>query len=396
MAPRKDPATPVSIDPAVPAAHIDPQALRYQQALDARRASDPRGGPQVHIPRLDTAGTEQMGHLTMAQLRQMQDAAAQPLQAGAQAGGVFGPQGPVTPAPSKNPLLQTDTLPEAAKEDPLFQAGMGAMAAVNQPHLAFKYGVMRNGQLVPPQVLMGVANPGLKKETVEGLKALEDFNRTRAKVESGEKALEDASAASPAGSAGRLAGGESAAPVSDEEREKMKRLSEIDDFDFHTYREMMMKDILNNESQKRIVDETLVQLGRELDLTELIIKGFCTQVVPIVPGKFEPEFQSMSGEEDLALKRLIAAEAKELNVSERYLLDKYSMMSVACGLRSVNKVPLDSHLDKDGKFDDDLFFKKFSRVLRFPLHMIASLGVNYFWFDMRVRKLFVAEKIKNG
>ena len=43
-----------------------------------------------------------------------------------------------------------------------------------------------------------------------------------------------------------------------------------------------------------------------------------------------------------------------------------------------------------------VFLKKFNMVLRLPLHMLASIGVNTLWFDVRVRKLFVAEKLGNG
>jgi hypothetical protein len=35
-------------------------------------------------------------------------------------------------------------------------------------------------------------------------------------------------------------------------------------------------------------------------------------------------------------------------------------------------------------------------VARFDMHLLSSLAVNWFWFDVRVRKLFVAEKLGNG
>jgi hypothetical protein len=98
----------------------------------------------------------------------------------------------------------------------------------------------------------------------------------------------------------------------------------------------------------------------------------------------------------LALKRLLMLERKSIEAPDRYLLDKFQIMTVACGLRSVNKVLLPDHLDKDGNFNDEMFWQKFNRVVKLPFHMIASIGVHYYWFDVRVRKLFVAEKLKNG
>ena len=70
-------------------------------------------------------------------------------------------------------------------------------------------------------------------------------------------------------------------------------------------------------------------------------------------------------------------------------------MGITCALRAVNRLPLPDHRDEKG-FNDEKFWKKFAKILRFPLPMIASLGANYFWFDVRVRKLFVAERVKNG
>ena len=71
-------------------------------------------------------------------------------------------------------------------------------------------------------------------------------------------------------------------------------------------------------------------------------------------------------------------------------------MSTAVGVYAINKKPLPSHLDEKGNWSDENFRKKFNLFARYPFHMIASIGVNYFWFDIRVRKLFVAEKARTS
>jgi hypothetical protein len=174
--------------------------------------------------------------------------------------------------------------------------------------------------------------------------------------------------------------------------EARKRLESMDDFDFAAFRQAMMKDLLNNDQQRDLIESRL----DPLDLTDLIIKGRIKQIVPVVPVKFEPEFQSMTAEEDLALKRLVMEETKSLGAAAPYMVDKFSVMSAAAGVVAINKKPLPSQLDANGNWDDEAFRKKFNLFVKFPFHMIASIGVNYFWFDVRVRKLFVAEKIKNG
>jgi hypothetical protein len=97
-----------------------------------------------------------------------------------------------------------------------------------------------------------------------------------------------------------------------------------------------------------------------------------------------------------AIKRLIMNESKSLDVSDHYYLEKYSYMSIAVSLYRVNDRVFPTFLDENGNFKDDLFYKKFNMVMKLPLHMLASIGVQAFWFELRVRKLFKAEVVGNG
>ena len=169
-------------------------------------------------------------------------------------------------------------------------------------------------------------------------------------------------------------------------------LQKMDDFDFNSFRELMMKDLLNNDEQRKIVEDRLTPL----DLTDLIVNGRIIQNIPIRPGQYEPEFQSLTGEDELALKRLLMSERQTLQAPDRYHLDKFNIMTIACALRSINKTVLPDYRNVKGEFDDEKFWEKFNKVLRMPFHMLASMGVHYYWFDIRVRKLFAAERIKNG
>jgi hypothetical protein len=270
------------------------------------------------------------------------------------------------------------------------------MYASSQPELARKYGVIRNNQRVPPQALSRPQPPlspdgrpippkSLSPETIEGLKTLEQLQQQQAQAtqQQQEKKIEDESKASLAGDAARLGSGLA---------DRSEGPQAISEMDLDTIRNRMVQDLLQNEQQRAIVEARLAPL----DLGELVMNGFITQVVPIIPGKFEPEFQSLTAEDDLGIKRLIVSEANALKVDDRYLLDKFAIMGVTCALRAINKKPLPDHRDAQGNFNDDLFWAKFNKVCKFPLPLLASLGVHYFYFDVRVRKLFVAEKIKNG
>ena len=431
---RRDAANPAQfssayVDPQV----SDPSALQYAKNIDARRRASaiPRyteavaGGPDVPIPRLDS---EAAGGVTMAQ----QAVATRPpmpqpsFDAGLVArepalGGLPVPSGIVTGAehlaPTQQParagnlvmpggLTPADMLPPTARADPNYRQGHGADVAMNQPELAYKYGVMRNGQYLAPQALKaGQQAPRagngkqpaqaqqLSAETLAGLDALSRLNADRARAESGsevtDKRIATEAEEGPAGGAG------STKPaLSDVEKRNL--LDEMDEFDITRLRNALYKDLLNNEEQKRIIEGRL----KPLDLSDLIISGRVAQIVPVVPGKFEPEFQSYGGDEDLYVKRMLGVEMENLKpmngTLERYVTDKYSLMGLTVSVKAINKQQFPSIYDADGAWNEDLFWKKYNIVSKFNYHMIGSLIVNWFWFDLRVRHLFKAEALGNG
>lgn len=398
--------------PTVAMPHVDPNvaarnpaAARYAAEVAARQGKtppppkyqEPRGGGEAPpIPLLNSPFVEGMPMADQARSQrtswtgapldpQMKDMSRPPE-------GFFTASAQPTP-PATTGLANSDLLPELAHQDPMFVQGHGSQFAVNQhPSLAQKYGVIRNGRMIPPQML-NTGRPGLTGKTVEGLEALQAFNAQRRSAESGDTTAEHAAQEGPGGAAARVAntaGSEDVTPVSKSEVEQA--VKNMDEFDFNTFREMMMKDLLNNDEQRKIIEERVTPL----DLSDLIINGRVKQVLPIIPGKYEPEIQSVSADEDLALKRLLMKESELLNAPDRYMLDKYSLMVIALGLVAINKKPLPTHLDSDGNWSDELFWAKFNRIMKFPFHMIASVGVHYYWFDIRVRKLFVVERLKNG
>jgi hypothetical protein len=306
--------------------------------------------------------------------------------------GMPAPQAPV------QGLTPMDLLPEQAKSDPTFREGAGSMYAVNQPHLAMKYGVMRGGNHIPAQALNPNRNDKrqLSDKTVKGLEEVAKFQDLRQKAETGEYKAQQEAEKGSAGAAARLGnmpGDDSVKPLSDTERKDLKEtVRKMDDFDFDTFRQMVMKDILNNEEQKSIIESRL----KPMDLSDLIMEGSVAQEVIIVPDKFWIKFRSVSGQDDLAVKRLIMEEAKAVQIDDRYYLDKFAFMTLTMGLESVNGNPLPTYKDAGGNFDEKFFWRKYEIVSKYNIHMIASLGVNYFWFDTRVRGLFVAQQIKNG
>jgi len=395
----QEPPQPPFVHPSVAAS---PEALAYAAGVQARRARPPMPkytdevpGPPPPMPPLDQPHQE---GLTMQQQAGMYGMRAdEHVSRAAGPGSIV--EGPPVPSfgarpgqgSSGSPIQMQDLLPEEAMQDPSFRKGQGALMAINQPELAMKYGVVRNQQRVPPQALQAATAPGRGRRAIED--TVRDLNavmtasppsipRTNAEAEKQVESL-------PAG-ASQNAG----APMSAKERAEVEEaLGKMDDFDFEGLRRQMNEDILNNPDQRKIIEARL----KPLDLAEMVMHNRVEQEIPIRPGVFWFSFQSLTGDDDLALKRLIMEESKKIEVTERYLLDKYAFMTVTAGLVSVCGRPVPhSHLNVEGEFDDVGFWKKFVWVMKRPLHMLASFGVNHTWFEMRCRRLYVAENVKNG
>lgn len=372
------------VDPAV----TDPRAAQYRKDIESRRPSTalPKydtpvaGGPTPPIPHLDQPHQD---GATMAQQATAQRRASTP-------GSIIEPEQPS----GKPNILPMDLLPPEAMKDPSFMHGAGSMYAASQPELARKYGVVRNSKHLSPQALMarptapGMPGKGqISPGTIDDLKKLEELREKSLKAETGELAAEQQAADSAAGAAVNIGGGNPTGTGGGGGGGK-----QLDEFDLDTLHQMMVKDLINNPEQRKIVEERC----KPMSLADLVVEGFISQVVPVVPGTFEPEFTSLTGDDDLNLKRLILEEAKSLKVDDRYLLDKYALMGLACSVKAINGKPFGDYRDKDGDFHEESFLKKFKKIIRLPLPMLATMGTHYFWFDIRVRKLFVAEKVKNG
>ena len=380
----------VAIDPRLsPSARKEAQAII--QRTQQRRHHMPAAGfaPPQPIPRLDGAGATNM---TAAQNALEQRMGTPP------GASIIAPAPPqhVAPQGPRHQLLHTDVLPENAKSDPAFRDGMGSQMASSQPALAYKYGVVRNGVFVSPTQLSGKST--LKEETLEGLRAVKEFSEQIKNVNEDvdTKNATEAAAQGMGGNAARMAnamGNNDVSPVDEKQRQVFtSSLQQMDEFDLNQLREMQMKDILNNQEQRKEIEERLVPM----DITDLIVHNEVRQVIPIQPGKYEITLRSLSGEEELALRRLLIAERKNLDVADQYLLDKMALMTLAASLVRINTVDFPSMHDKSMVFDDSMFWTKFNRVCKLPFAMLASMCVHYFWFETRVRKLHSVSLIKKA
>lgn len=161
-------------------------------------------------------------------------------------------------------------------------------------------------------------------------------------------------------------------------------------FDFGAQSEA--EKILNNKKRRREIEERC----SPMDLEDLILKDEVQQNVPIVPGKLTATFRSLTPEESLFVKQMMSREEATNNNSNSYLLEKYSLYQLACSLIALNGVALPDHRDQHGSPNKEFFDKKMKTILKKSIYLVVDLGLNYMWFDIRVRKLLNPETLKNG
>lgn len=180
------------------------------------------------------------------------------------------------------------------------------------------------------------------------------------------------------------------------DEEKLKedaRLAEIfEGFDFGNQAAQVER-ILDNKKRRTEIESRCQSMSFE----DLLMKDEVQQRVPIIPGQFEPLFRSLRPVESLYLKSLMA---KETVSSSQYMGEKYNLLLLTCSLVDINGVAFPDHRkhNGDGTFevDDKLFEAKLKRVMQKSGYIIADLGVNYMWFDIRVRRLINPDDLKNG
>lgn len=280
---------------------------------------------------------------------------------------------PVTPgkaaAPAHPPLLPLDTLPDTAFADPEFRNGPATTLASGHPALALKYGIRRNGVTMKPSKdgtawVPEVASPPVSASPEEV---------TPGKQE----------------------------PRSEQEEASKEELQEAayapNDFDLARLRELVVRDLLNNDIQRRKIEARLTPIDPIAAVKGMIIGTRLTQLIPIIPGVFEPTFEQLPFSVENRLQAMIVLEVGNLDIAKVHLMDKYALWGMMCALKALKGINLPSIYEDDGRtFSEKRFELKMNVLFNLPTELIASLMVHYSWFSLRVRAALQVADIKNG
>lgn len=185
---------------------------------------------------------------------------------------------------------------------------------------------------------------------------------------------------------------EAAKPQLDEEAIKKaaedKKDELLDVFDFMAQDEATR--ILSNKKRRQEIESRL----QPMDFEDLLMKGYVEQTIPILPGKFEPRFRSLRPAESLFIKVYMSKDTEA--TTDSYTAEKYSLCQLACSLVAMNGKAYPDHRNTKGEPEMDLFKAKLKMLLDQSVYIIADLGIQFVWFDIRVRRLISPDRLGNG
>jgi hypothetical protein len=150
--------------------------------------------------------------------------------------------------------------------------------------------------------------------------------------------------------------------------------------------------IHNNRKRRDLIEARC----EAMSFDDLLWSGEVKQLVPIIPGKFEVTFKSITGDENLFIRKYLA---KRQRVSDAHDYELYQTCQLAMGVSAISGAThkvFPEIKDSKGEIDEKTFEARLHLITKMALPILADLSVNFNWFDMRVRKLIVPDDLKNG
>lgn len=273
----------------------------------------------------------------------------------------------------------------AAMRDKLRQVASGGKEEGSRAGVKMEGGALPDGSTAPSPTGSFGSPPKLKPETQEQLAGLKS-------VMEREAAKEDAEVEQPKDDLSSYSQEEmnQVPPISSPDEDTKK----VDEYQAEKYHSWAGPEV------RRAADDLVSQKRRlaiesrcpPIKLEDLIIKGEATQRVPIIPDVLTVEFRTPTGAEDLFVKRYAVPDPE---LSERYMLDKFTVMQTVLGVKSVNNVPAPPLKVVDGDISSESFDARMEWFCKMPQIIVADIVINYYWFDERYRKLMNDKSMDN-
>lgn len=130
-----------------------------------------------------------------------------------------------------------------------------------------------------------------------------------------------------------------------------------------------------------------------MDFSDLVLTGRVSQVVPIIPNKFEVGFQSLLTSENYWIERNAEKEA----ATDWGMRSWMGYARLAMSLTEVNGKDLPAVVTKKG-IDEEAWAERFEMVMNMGEKPVEYLLINLNWFGARVDQLYKNDfdLLKNG
>ena len=154
------------------------------------------------------------------------------------------------------------------------------------------------------------------------------------------------------------------------------------------------------EAPKELTDEEKLRAAIEARLSPidigqyLVSGGEVVQLVPIVPGKLEVRFRTVTEYEEGWVDTYLGKQGGSL--TNRQILRALNECSLACYIESVNGSKWPPSVGRDGQVIPQNIDERLSRVRKLHSSVFALLVQNLGWFIDRVNKSLTVEALGNG
>lgn len=144
----------------------------------------------------------------------------------------------------------------------------------------------------------------------------------------------------------------------------------------------------NPEVRKRIES-----MCTPMDFSDLVLTGRVSQVVPIIPDKFEVGFQSLLASENYWIER----NAEKESATDWGMRSWMGYARLAMSLTEVNGREMPNVVTKSG-IDEEAWKERFDTVMNMGEKPVEYLLINLNWFSARVDQLYKNDfdLLKNG
>jgi hypothetical protein len=124
-----------------------------------------------------------------------------------------------------------------------------------------------------------------------------------------------------------------------------------------------------------------------MDFNDLLLSGNVRQLVPIIPGKVEVEFQSLTGKEMDWTSTYASRVAVDRGETSLFANTFTTWLQLTLSIYAFNGSPWASHMDK-GAVDVGAALDKYKRLMAQPDSTLSLILTNFGWFNARVQMLY--------